>query len=86
MPEYHDSNAEQAAKLDQQASETFDEGTHARERAEDYVRLTVILATILLLTAISQRFRSHRIRFGLIVIALLLLCFPIWSVFTLPRA
>jgi hypothetical protein len=86
MPEYHNTKAEQAANLDQQASETFEQGTHARERAEDYVRITVLLATVLLLTAISQRFRSHRIRIGLIVIAVLLLCIPIWSIFTFPRA
>ena len=48
--------------------------------------MTVILATILLLTAISQRFRSQGSRIGLIVIAFLLLCIPIWSIFTLPRA
>jgi len=86
MPEYHNITAERAASLNQQAAEVFEQGTQSREWADKYVRMTVILATILLLTAISQRFRSHGIRIGLIVMAFLLLCIPIWSIFTLPRA
>jgi hypothetical protein len=86
MPGYHNTMAEQAAKMNQQATQIFEQGTLAREWAEKYVRITVILATVLLLTAISQRFRSHRIRVGLIVMSFLLLCIPIWSIFTLPRA
>ena len=85
MPEYHNTMAEQAAKMNQRASEIFEQGTQAREWAEKYVRITVILATVLLLTAISQRFRSHRIRVCLIVMSFLLLCIPIWSIVTLPR-
>ena len=40
-----------------------------------------MLATVLLLTAISQRFKSrHGVRVGLIaVMAVLLLCLPIYS-------
>jgi len=86
MPEYRNTMAGQAAKINQQSSQVFEQGTQAREWAEKYVRITVLLATVLLLTAISQRFHSHRIRVGLIVVAFLLLCIPLWSIFTLPRA
>ncbi len=86
MPGYHNSKAEQAAKLNDEASELFEEGTRARERADAYVRVTVLLATVLLLTAISQRFRVHRIRVTLVVIAFLLLLIPLWRMLTLPRA
>jgi hypothetical protein len=85
MPEYHDSAAVEHARLDHEAGELFDRGTRARERGDEYVRMTVTLATVLLLTAISQRFRAHRIRLALIVLAALLLCFPLWHIFTLPR-
>ena len=44
------------------------------------------LATVLLLMAISQRFKIRGVRMGLLVIALLLLCFPIYHILTLPRA
>jgi hypothetical protein len=85
MPEYRDSNAAEFTRLDHEATELFERGTSARERGDDYVRVTVFLATVLLLTAISQRFRDHRIRFALVVVAMLLLCFPLWRILTLPR-
>lgn len=86
MPEYRNSKVEEAARLNEEASEVFERGTRAREWADDYVRVTVTLATVLLLTAISQRFRTHKIRVALITVASLLLCFPLWRVLTLPRA
>jgi hypothetical protein len=86
MPEYHNVTAEQAAELNKEASELFEQGTAARERADQYVRLTVVLATVLLLTAISQRFHSHRIRVGLVVLAFLLLLIPLGRILMLPRA
>jgi len=85
MPEYRDSNAAEFTRLDHEATELFEQGTSARETGDHYVRVTVTLATVLLLTAISQRFRAHRIRLALIVLAALLLCFPLWRILTLPR-
>jgi hypothetical protein len=41
---------------------------------------------VLLLTAISQRFSTRGVRVGLLVIAVLLLCFPVYHIFALPRA
>jgi hypothetical protein len=86
MAEYRSSMAEQAAKLNDQAAEIFDQGTRGRQRADQYVRVTVTLATVLLLMAISQRFKIRKVRLGLIVLAVLLLCFPIYHIVTLPRA
>jgi hypothetical protein len=86
MPEYHDSSSAEFTRLDHEATELFDQGTTAREHGDEYVRVTVMLATVLLLTAISQRFHAHRIRLGLIVLAALLLCLPLWRILTLPRA
>jgi hypothetical protein len=85
MPEYHDAAAEQSALLHQEATELFEQGTQARERADQYVRVTVFLATVLLLAAISQRFRTAQIRGGLIVLAFLILFGQLWRVVTLPR-
>jgi hypothetical protein len=86
MPQYRNSKAEESATLSQQASETFEQGNMARQHSDDYVRMTVLLATVLLLMAISQRFKVHVVRIGIVVIAVLLLCFPIYYIFTLPRA
>lgn len=85
MPNYRDPRGEEAAKRNHEATELFERGTQSREHADEYVRLTVFLATVLLLVAISQRFKSHRIRTVLAMIALLMLCFPIWNLITLPR-
>jgi hypothetical protein len=86
MPEYRSAKTEEGAKLNDQATAVFDEGTVARQRADQYVRVTVTLATVLLLMAISQRFKVRSVRTGLLVIAVLLLCFPIYHILVLPRA
>jgi len=86
MPEYHNATAEEAARKNQEATELFDQGTRAREHGDDYVRLTVLLASVLFLAAMSQRFHSHWIRAALVAIALLMLCVPLWHLLTLPRA
>jgi hypothetical protein len=86
MPEYRSSRTEMAARLNDQATEAFDQGTRGREYADQYVRATVTLATVLLLIVISQRFKAHRVRVGLLLIAALLLCFPVYHILTLPRA
>jgi hypothetical protein len=86
MPEYRSSKTEEASKLNDQATEVFDQGTRARQLSDRYVRATVTLATVLLLMAISQRFKTRRVRLGLIVIAALLLCLPVYHILVLPRA
>jgi hypothetical protein len=85
MPEYRSVAGTQAKKLDQEATEIFDQGTQARERADQYVRVTVTLATVLLLAALSQRFRTTSIRASLIALAFLVLLAPLWRILTLPR-
>lgn len=85
MPEYHNAHLEESAKLSQEATDEFETGSRARSRSDEYVRVTVLLATVLLLVAISQRFKTHRVRVGLAVVALLLLCVPIYRIVTLPR-
>jgi len=76
---------DETAKLNEQAASTFEQGNVAREHSDEYVRVTVTLATLLLLTSIGQRFKVHAVRVGLTVVALLLLCVPIYRVLTLPR-
>jgi hypothetical protein len=85
MAEFRSSKTEEAARLNNEATEVFERGTKARQLSDDYVRLTVILATVLLLTAASQRFKIRSVRVGLIVISILLLLFPLYRIFELPR-
>jgi hypothetical protein len=85
MKEYRSSRTEEAAKLNDQAAEVFQQGDMARKHSDDYVRVTVTLATVLLLTAVSQRFKVHSVRIALAIFAALLLCFPLYRIFILPR-
>ena len=85
MKEYHNENLEAAAAKTDQATELFERGTAARETSDKYVRVTVVLATVLLLVAISQRFKTHRVRMGLAIVAFLLLCIPLVRLVILPR-
>jgi hypothetical protein len=86
MPEYHDAKGDESARKNNEANELFEQGTRAREIGDAYVRVTVGLATVLFLVAMSQRFRSNRIRVMLVAIAFMLLCFPLWHVLTMPRS
>ena len=85
MPEYRNAKSEEAAKLGNEASELFEQGAKARETSDKYVRVTVLLATVLLLTAISQRFRTQQVRIALAILAALLVCIPLWRILMLPR-
>lgn len=86
MREYRNSKTEEAAELNKEATNTFAQGDAAREWSDAYVRVTVMLATVLLLIAISQRFKAHVVRIGLLLFAALLLCFPMYLILRLPRA
>ena len=86
MTQYHSFRMEEAARLNGDAAETFAKGNEAREHADQYVRVTVTLATVLLLMAVSQRFKTHRVRVALAIIAALLLCLPVYRLLILPRA
>ena len=73
MPSYKSPLDDKAAELGQQASEAFEHGASARETGEGFVRVTVIMAMVLFLVAISQRFDVRKARVGLIVVALVFL-------------
>jgi len=81
----------QAARFDSVQSELCGRSSRLRvegqalELEANQAKLYKALATVLLLVAIGQRFRSRRIRVALVVIAILLLSFPIWRLLALPR-
>ena len=85
MPEYHNAKHEQFLSLGKQASEVADQGTQSGETGDQYVRITVLLATVLLIIAIGQRFHFRSVRIAFMVLAWLLLCLPLWQLLMLPR-
>ena len=85
MPEYHNAKHEQFLGLTKQAAGTADQGTKSGETGDQYVRITVLLATVLLITAIGQRFHFKLVRIVFMILAFLLLCLPLWQLLMLPR-
>jgi len=85
MPEYHNAKHDQFLGLNKQAAEVADQGTKSGETGDQYVRITVLLATVLLITAIGQRFHFRAVRVVFMILAFLLLCLPLWQLLTLPR-
>jgi hypothetical protein len=85
MPEYRNALLERSADLHDRASETFRRGTEARETEDDYVRLTVLLAAVLFLIAVSQRFTFRKVRLAAVSLAGVLLLIALVGVVSLPR-
>ena len=85
MPQYRNAKLERGAQLNAHASEVFEQGAHARETGEKYVRTTVLLATVLFLIALSQRFGLFRLRLGLLAVALVLLGISVVAIVRYPR-
>jgi hypothetical protein len=86
MPQYKNAAAERAIVRNRQASEAFDEGTKARERGDRYLKVTVLLATVLFLTALAQKFKVHGVRIALLVVCAALLMIALVSIAGYPRA
>lgn len=86
MPQYRNAHFEAADRLNALAQATFDDGTAAGDTAERYVRDTVLLASVLFLVAIAQRFKIRQVRITTTAVALGLAAFTIFAVVILPRA
>ena len=73
-----------ATILDAQADAAFHTGEEAGATADEYIRDTVFLATVLFLVGISGHFRIRSARLGLIGIGGLLLAFAVIQLLGLP--
>lgn len=69
MDEYVQPDLERAVQLETLGDDLYREGAEAGRHADDYVRTTVFLATVLFLVGISSQFRVRRARYGLIGVA-----------------
>jgi hypothetical protein len=86
MPEYHNHLLAQSVATGAKATAVFDRGTAARETGDDYVRTTVILASVLFLVAISRRFGLRLARLSLLGLGLVLLGYAVYSIVSYPLA
>ena len=85
MPQYRPPGAAQAAALDTKADAYYAEGQKAAETGDHYIRVTVILASVLFLVGISTQFPLRRGRYGLITVGVILLLFAGEQLLSLPN-
>jgi len=85
MPDYEHPYEELADEEARLADEAFEEGRKASETADDYVRITVLLASVLFLIGISGHFRVHIARYGLVGVSLVILGYASALIVTAPR-
>jgi hypothetical protein len=84
MPEYHPTGAAAAKVLDAQADTYYAQGQHAAVTGDKYIRVTVILASVLFLVGISSHFPLTGIRIGLVIVGAALLVFAAVEILQLP--
>lgn len=82
MPEYKNDSASQATMLQQQSKSAFDQGGRDRGVADGYVRVTVVLAIVLFLTALSQRFSIWSVRMAVVTLAISALGYAVYALAT----
>jgi len=84
MPQYHPTGQHAAVVFDRLATEGYRHGEHEAATADDYVRTTVILASVLFLIGISAHFPVRGARIGMIAVGSVLLVFAVVLILTLP--
>jgi len=84
MPQYKRPGAAKARTLDERAKAAFHDGERDGSTADKYVRLTVVLASILFLVGISTHFPYRGVRYGLIGLGLALLVLSLVQLSELP--
>jgi hypothetical protein len=85
MPEYVQPELAQANTLDARASNDYTLGEQAGTNADNYVRTTVFLATVLFLVGISSHFKVRAARIGLISVGGAILAFACVLLILSPR-
>ena len=76
--QYEDPVLAEADELDDEASHAFDLGVEFRKTGERYVRVTVLLAAVLFLIAIGQRFKIRGVRYAVNIVAGVLLVYALY--------
>jgi hypothetical protein len=85
MPEYQQPEKDQAVELDAHADELYAEGAKAGSTADDYVRTTVFLASVLFLVGISGHFRVRAARYGLVAVGTGILVLAVTLLLLAPK-
>ena len=84
MPEYSLAKNEEADALEKKAGEYFNAAESANEIADKYVLDTVILASVLFMAGLASQVKAFRVKSGVVIFALLILAWGIYSIIILP--
>ena len=85
MPEYKNPGVALADELGGKADKLYAEGADAGGYADNYVRTTIYLATVLFLVGISGHFRFKAARIGLVTVGGVILTYSIILLATAPK-
>jgi hypothetical protein len=85
MPEYRQPQQAKADRLDAQAEAASASGEHSGGVADNYVRITVLLAAVLFLVGIGTTFAMKKIRYGITGVCSLLLVTAVVLILQQPR-
>jgi hypothetical protein len=84
MPQYHPVGLNESKVLDAEADHLYAEGQKAAQNGDDYIRTTVVLASVLFLVGISSHFPVRGVRLGLIGLGGILLILAAIQILILP--
>ncbi len=84
MPQYKQPELAASAALDKKATEEYTLGVQAGSNADNYIRDTIYLATILFLIGISGHFRFLRIRVCLVILSGVMMIIAVFTIATAP--
>lgn len=85
MPQYRQPEQAKADRLDARAQASARAGERAGGVADNYVRITVLLASVLFLIGIGTTFRMKQVRYGLAGVGLVLLATAVVLIAQQPR-
>ena len=85
MPEYEQPDQELAAQKTETADHLYEEGSQSAVTADDYVRITVLLASVLFIVGISGQFRIRRARHGLVAVGAVIVTYAVVLLIIAPK-
>jgi hypothetical protein len=84
MPQYQPAGAAEAKRLDAEADAYYAQGQAAASTGDKYIRVTVLLASVLFIVGISTQFPSARVRVGLVCVGAALVLVAAVQILQLP--
>jgi hypothetical protein len=84
MSQYHQADADRAAQLEADADHLLEDGSTARDQADEYVLTTVFFASVLFFAGISLRISKERLRMGVLGLGVAFVVYGVVQIILLP--